>query len=127
MVKTALVGPEIERGSKLIASLDDAKTKVDVALWVVLPEYEDWRIVVASRYFDKLDLREAYGLLHNAEIAAGFTPYNTPPIMILPMSDSTIKDLRRRFAKAGNVEGMRPGGQMIGNRFIEDGYVYRIS
>lgn len=127
MVKIALVGPEIERGSKLIDALDAAKSRVDVALWAVLPEYEEWRIVLASRRLDKLDRMEAYGVLHGAEKTAGFTPYNTPSIMILPMSDPLIKDLRRRYAKAGNVEGMRPGGQMIGDRFIEDGYVYRIT
>ena len=127
MVKTALVGPEIERGSKLVDALDNAKTKVNVALWVVLSEYEDWRIVIASRQLDKLDRRQARGLLDEAEAVAGFTPYNAPTIMILPMSDPFIKDLRRRHARATNYEGMRLGGQTIGNHFVDDGYVYRIS
>jgi hypothetical protein len=35
--------------------------------------------------------------------------------------------LRRIFAKTKSVEGMRLGGQMIGDRFIEDAWVYRIS
>ena len=47
--------------------------------------------------------------------------------MILPLTDRSIKALRRIFAKAKNVEGMRLGGQMIGDRFVEDAYVYRIS
>ncbi len=127
MVKTALVGPEIDRGAKLIEALDSAKLKVDVALWAVLPEYDDWRIFISSRHFDKLDLRQSYDLLQAAAATAGFTAYNAPPIMILPMSDPMIKDLRKRYAKVGNVEGMRPGGRMIGDRFVEDGYVYRIS
>jgi hypothetical protein len=47
--------------------------------------------------------------------------------MILPMSDPFIKGLRSIFGKAKSVEGMRLGGQLIGDRFIEDAYVYRIS
>ena len=48
-------------------------------------------------------------------------------MMILPTNDPTIKHLRRSFGKTKNVEGMRLGGQMIGDRFTEDAYVYRIS
>jgi hypothetical protein len=47
--------------------------------------------------------------------------------MILPMADSFIQELCRKFAKAKSTEGMRLGGQMIGERFVEDAYVYRIS
>ncbi|SPE36536.1 conserved hypothetical protein [Candidatus Sulfopaludibacter sp. SbA3] len=47
--------------------------------------------------------------------------------MILPMADSFVKELRRLFGKTRSVEGMRLGGQLIGDRFVEDAYVYRIS
>ena len=43
------------------------------------------------------------------------------------MSDPFIRDLRRRFGKSKNVAGMRLGLQTIGNWFVEDAYVYRIS
>ena len=46
--------------------------------------------------------------------------------MILTMNDPFIRDLRRQFGKAKNVEGMRLR-QTIGDWFIEDAYVYRIS
>ena len=43
------------------------------------------------------------------------------------MADPFVRELRRLFGKARSVEGMRLGGQMIGDRFVEDAYVYRIS
>jgi hypothetical protein len=43
------------------------------------------------------------------------------------MTDPFIRALRRLFGKTKSVEGMRLGGQMIGDRFVEDAYVYRIS
>jgi hypothetical protein len=47
--------------------------------------------------------------------------------MILSMTDPFTKVLRRIFGKAKSVEGRRLGGQMIGDRFVEDAYIYRIS
>lgn len=84
-------------------------------------------MLIASSQFDSIDLRKAYQLVHDALAPAGFTPANTPLIMILPMSDPFVKDLRRHFGKTKSVEGMRLGGQLLGDRFVEDAYVYRVS
>jgi hypothetical protein len=127
MDKAALVSIDIDRGAQVLDTLDRAGLKLAVALWVHLSEYEDWRLVVSGRKLDSVNRRDGYGLIHQALDPAGFTAYTTPIIMILPMADPFIKGLRRIFAKAKSVEGMRLGGQMIGDRFIEDGYAYRIS
>jgi hypothetical protein len=127
MDKAALVNVELERGAELLDVLNRANVRVNVALWAHLSEYEDWRLIVSSRQFDSLDPRDAYRLLHDTLEMAGFGVRKTPPIMILPMSAPFIKDLRRIFGKAKSVEGMRLGGQMIGDRFIDDAYVYKIS
>jgi hypothetical protein len=66
-------------------------------------------------------------LLHKALDAAGIKYEKSPPILILPMDDPFIKALRRLFGKSRSVEGMILGGQSIGNRFVEEGYVYRIT
>lgn len=127
MDKAEMVSLDIHRGAELLDHLDRAKVKIAVALWTFLSEYEDWRLVVSARQFDALDLRDAYRLLHDSLDAAGFTVEKTPPIMILPMADPFIKELRRRFGKTKSVDGMRLGGQLIGDRFVQDAYVYRIS
>jgi hypothetical protein len=127
MDKATMVSTDISRGSEILDTLERAKVKVTVALWAFLSEYEDWRFVLASRQFDLSDARDAYGLLHDSLAPAGFVPRNTPPIMILPTSDPFIRELRRMFGKTNSTEGMRLGGQMIGDRFVEDAYVYRIS
>ena len=127
MDKATMVSLDISRGSEMVDALERAKVKVSVALWAFLSEYEDWRLVISSRRFDLPDLRDAYGLLHDSLAPAGFDPGNTPPVMILPTKDSFIRDLRRIFGKTKSVEGMRLGGQMFGDRFLQDAYVYRIS
>jgi len=127
MDKAAMVSVDVDMGAELVEKLEQAKAKISVALWAYLSEYGDWRMILSSRQFDSLDLRDAHGLLHDSLDAAGITPERAPLVMILPMNDPFIRDLRRRFGKAKSVEGMRLGGQMFGDRFIEDAYVYRIS
>jgi hypothetical protein len=48
-------------------------------------------------------------------------------MLVLRMKDPFIRDLRKLFGTAKNVTGMRLGGQSFGDRFVEDGYVYRIT
>ncbi len=127
MDKAALVSIDIQRGAEIVDALEGASVQVNVALWAHLTEYEDWRLVLSARRFDAMDLGDAYGLLHNRLEDVGLTVEKTPPILILPMSDPSIRELRRSFGKTKSVEGMRLGGQMIGDRFVEDAYVYRIS
>ena len=126
MDKTALVGFEVERGARILQILDDAGLQVKVALWANLGEYEDWRLVLSSRKFDEGSLQDAYGLLHKALDGAGFPLEHTPTVVIMRTSDPFIKVLRKIFGKAKSVEGMRLGGQTLGNRFLDDAYVYRI-
>ncbi len=122
-----MVSTDINTGAELLDALERAHIKVNVALWTYLAEFEDWRLVVASRQFDSSDPRDAYRLLHDSLSAAGFPSRRTPAIIILPTGDPFIRALRRLFGKANSVEGMRLGGQLIGDRFVQDAYVYRIS
>jgi hypothetical protein len=117
---------DIQRGADVVAALDQSKVKVSVALFAVLPDYGDWRMVLAARAFDELGIRDAYGLLHESLSAVEIGPEKTPIILIFSMKDPFIRDLRRKFSKTKSVEGMRLGGQSFGSRFVEDGYAHRI-
>lgn len=126
MGKAALVNIDVEKGSEILRVLDHANVRVRVALWLYSPDYEDWRLVLSSKDFDQTDLVDAYGLLNSALDNAGIPLEQTPAILILSMSNPFVRTLRKIFGKAKSVEGMRLGGQMIGDRFVEDAYVYRV-
>jgi hypothetical protein len=126
LVKTALVTTDVAAGREVVQALDRSDLSISVALWAYLSEYEDWRFLLASRHLDEAKSSAAYGLVHDALTAAGISLEQTPTLMILKMSDPFIRDLRRTFAKAKSVEGMRLGAQLIGDRFVEDALVYRI-
>ena len=127
MDKAALINIDIDRGAEVVDILDRAKLRPKVVMWAHLSEYEDWRLVIAAREFDALEIRAAYRRIHDTLRAEGMTPGKTPELMIFSMTDPFIKSLRRTFGKSKSVEGRRLGGQMFGDRFIEDGFVYRIS
>ncbi len=127
MVKTSLVSTEIERGSEILAMLDRAGLKLQVLLWASTDEHEDWRLVFASRKLDQLGIGEAYLRVHQVLESEGLTLRQTPTLMIFRTTDPFIKELRRTFGKSKDTEGMRLGGQLIGDRFIQDAYVYRIA
>ena len=128
MDQALLVNPGVESGRKVLRSLDASGIKIKVALWAHLHEYASWRLMLASRHLDDArDRREAYRIVISTLYKAGLTVEEVDPIMLFPMKDPFIRDLRRLFGKAKDVEGMRLGGQLFGNRYVEDAYVYRIS
>ena len=126
MDKAALVNIDIDRGSIILAALDGAGLDVRVALWLYASEYEDWRLVLSSPQFEGGTLEDRRRV-NEALDAAGIPAENVPPKLLLRMSDPFIKALRAIFGEARSVEGMRLSGQMIGNRWVEDAFVYRIS
>ncbi len=127
MDKSVLVSIDLGQGAQVLSILDRARMQVKVALWVHFTEYEDWRLVLAGRQFDAVSFLDAYGLVNEALSAAGIGPGDEPIIMILALRDPFIKGLRRLFGKARKVEGTRLWGGAIGDRSVEDGYVYRIT
>jgi hypothetical protein len=124
MDQATLVNIDVNAGFKILSALDAARIEVIVALWMISSDYDDWRLVLSSPSLDQAHLLKAHEQVAKA-LQHRFV-YLRPPILILPIKDPFIRELRRLFGKANDVEGMRLGGQTIGNRFISDAYVYRI-
>jgi hypothetical protein len=127
MDQATLVGPDIDIGRDALAALDAAGIKPNVALLAVFPEYGDWRLVLSSPALNQTRLLKAHEQV--AAILRGDFVYRLPVIMILPTKDPFIRELRRIFRtriKVGPQTIVRLGGQTIGNRFIDNAYVYRV-
>lgn len=48
LLVNSLLCTDIATGAIVLDALKQAKVKVSVALWAILPEYEDWRLVLAG-------------------------------------------------------------------------------
>lgn len=124
MDKIALVNFDIDNGRKVIEALDRDGKSPNVALWAKLPEYEDWRLVIASDRLGQSGSLSGYSQINSALEKAGLR--NRPTISLRPMEKPFIKALRNLFGKAADTYGMRLGGQLIGDQYLEDAFVYRI-
>ena len=121
-----LVSFDIENGSNAIQALDAAGRDPNVALWAKLPDYEDWRLVIASDQLDQESQFTAYSQINEAMEKAGIPAHREPTIFMRPMNDPMIQALRSRFGDAKDTYGMRLGWQTFGDKYIEDAFVYRI-
>ena len=122
----ALVSFDIENGEKVVEALDKAGMTPNVALWAKLPDYEDWRLVIASDRLDQSSPFAAYSEINAAIDKAGIPIHRQPTIFMRPMNDPMIQDLRSTFASTSDTHGMRLGRQMFGDKYFEDAVVYRI-
>lgn len=127
MDKAALVNFDIETGEEVLRALDQADLTIKVALWLFSPDHEDWRLVIASRKLDEAGPLGGYRLVRLALDAAGFPLEKEPTVWIRRMNEPFIRDVRRMFSKREYPYGARLGGYTLGDKFIEGGFVYRVS
>ena len=127
MDKTALVAVDLKKSEKIVRALEEKDLRVAAAIWAHFPEYEDWRLVIASKDLDSLSLSDAYLKVNKALTEAGLSVRDTPPIFIMKTTSPFIRALRKVFGKAADVVGLRLGGQVWGDRFLEEAYAYKIA
>lgn len=126
MDNATLVSFDIESGQKVIDALDADGKNPNVALWAKIPDYEDWRLVIASDRLDQSSSFSGYTEINEAIRKAGIPIHRKPPIFLRSMDKPFIQALRNAFASAADTYGMRLGGQMFGDQYLEDAFVYRI-
>ena len=126
MDNVALVSFDIQNGQEVIDALDQDGKNPNVALWAKLPEYEDWRLVIASDHLSQSGSLYGYRQINDAMDKAGISVRRRPKISLRPMNKPFIKALRNVFARAADTYGMRLGGQTFGDQYLEDAFVYRI-
>jgi hypothetical protein len=111
MVEETLVGLDVAGGQKVLGTLDAANFNVPVALWIRRGEdIERWRLLLASPFYDSLGPGEAY---HRLVKTLGSENYDwvRSPIQLQTTRQPFVRELRRIFAKAADVTGIRLGGK----------------
>ncbi|HEX4310341.1 MAG TPA: hypothetical protein VHZ25_09960 [Acidobacteriaceae bacterium] len=127
MAEKALVEVDLAKSERIVSALEEAGVRVSLALWVVFPEYDDWRFVLASKDLDPLSPGDAYLRVNRILKNAGLTVWDTPTLFIMRTTDPFVRALRKVFGKTKSVVGMRIGSQKWGDRFVDDAYAYKIA
>ena len=126
MDSATLVNFDIESGQKVIDALDSDGKNPNVALWAKIPDYEDWRLILASDRLDQSSSFSGYTEINEAIKKAGIPIHRKPSIFLRSMDKPFIQALRHAFSSTADTYGMRLGGQMFGDQYLEDAFVYRI-
>jgi len=122
----ALVSIDIDNGRDVVDALDRAGKAPNVALWVRLPDYEDWRLLMASDHLNQNSEFEGYSEINEAIKASNIPIHRWPTVFLRSMKDPMIQELRRDFAQYEDNYGRRLGGYCYGGKYFEDAIVYRI-
>jgi len=128
MATETLVNFDIENGKEVIDALDRVGKGPDVALWAKFPDYESLRLVIASPGLDQKSEFSGYTQIIDAMDKAGIPVHRQPSFFMRPMDDPMIQALRSSsiYASEAGTYGMRLGGQVFGDKYLEDAFVYRI-
>ncbi len=123
------VDKDIQEGERVIKALDDAGFEVRSAFWFLFPEPNEWRLIIASPYVDKLGPRRAYFQLQRV-----IKSKRVDPPVDLTLRDFSLVSpkqelvrLLRTFIQTGRgIAHARLTQNIINGVLIEDAYLYRV-
>jgi len=120
MDPAVLVSYDIEMGQRVIDALDREGCSPEVAMWAMLPQYENWRFVLSSNRIPGYE--ELITHLRNG----GVLPGSRPGILLREGDDPFIQELRKKYAGQEEILGHRLGSQYLGKQYLDEAYIYRI-
>jgi hypothetical protein len=122
MAQSTLVNSDLDEGAALVRALDAARFPVMAAMWLYMPEHEDWKLTIASP--EAKSLIDGYVKMSEIAKSAGLDDFDLSRTRLVPPSDKTVSTLSRARRLEG-LGGVRITGNMINGVFVEDAYVYR--
>jgi hypothetical protein len=125
MVAPALVEPKIDEGAKLIRQLDEAAFPVSAALWFYEEESGEWRLIIATPKYDELGVRDTLRLIQQVLVPRRGV-FDLPNIIVTSPGSRLIAGLRERLKSSADVLGTRVAGQVVGDTYVSDAYIYRV-
>jgi hypothetical protein len=128
VVKEQLTQEMIEAGAKLTAMLDAMGLPIAAALWLFMPEVNEWRLSFASPEVSVSGPRKVYEKVEKARRALGEQAAAVPlsAIGLLDANDQLVQLLRVALKTGAGVSRIRFSKNVINGHFIEDALIYRI-
>jgi len=115
MDTNALVSLDLSAGAEVVSALERHGIHIEIAMWMVTPQYEDGRLVITSEDLPQNDILSDYEKV--VAILREKFLRELPLFSILRPDDPFVKELRERFGQTRDA----------GDRYIEDGYIYKIA
>jgi hypothetical protein len=128
MGKATLVDADMKAGEALLNKLDETKFDVKAALWLYMPDPEEWRLILASPTVDAEGPKKAYEKVQSQlpGLDQGYE-LSLQNISLVSPSDNLIKVLKSAIKTGKKISHIRFTRNVINNVFIEDAYIYRLT
>ena len=128
MGKATLVDRDMQAGEALLKKLDEDKFKIKAALWLYMPDPEEWRLVFASPIVDTDGPIKAYEKVQSElQELDGRSELSLQNIALVSPHDKLIMALKTTIKTGKEISHIRLTGNVINGVFIEDAYIYRLT
>jgi hypothetical protein len=126
MVEDTLVDRKIDKGARFLTALDAAGVPVDAALWFYFPEFEQWRLVVATPIAEEDGPIAAYRAFREArEAAHPPIEFDLGEVRATSRNDPIVKALWGFGVPPSQLVGKTFGGPYINGVEFQGAYLYR--
>lgn len=128
MVKEQLTDPMIEAGAELTRKLDESGLPVTAALWLFVPDLNEWRLLFASPEVGTKGPRDVYEKIQKAigQLGAAAATVPLSVVGLLDVDDDLVRLLKVAIPVTGpGLSRIRFSKNVINGRFINDALVYR--
>jgi hypothetical protein len=128
MDKTALVESDIKSGEEIISFLTSRHFPISYALWLYSPDkYEEWRLVIASKFYDEEGPLSAYKKLNDIISQKGAKwIFWSQRIQLVSPEDAIIKSLKKDCPPDKTISNPLVSGSTSSNTYVDAAYLYAI-
>jgi len=127
VVKEQLTEAMIDAGALLTTKLDEMGVPITAALWMFVPDLNEWRLLFASPEVSSKGPRGVYQKIQNAIDQLGTTATDVPlsvVAVVTPEAD-LIRMLSVAIRTGPGLSRIRFSKNVVNGHFIDDALIYR--
>ena len=129
VVKDQLTDAMVEAGAELTRKLDEVGLLTNAALWLFVPEINEWRLLFASPEVSVQGSRKVYEQIRLALVQLG-DKASAAPLSVIGLLDQNadlVKVLKTAIRTGSGIGRVRFSKNVINGHFIEDALIYRVA
>lgn len=129
VVKEQLTGAMVDAGAELTGMLDEIGLPFTEALWLLVPEVNEWRLLFASPEVASKGPREVYNKIRQAIGQLG-DKASAAPLSVIALMDSDadrVRLVRVAIRTGPGVDRIRFSKNVIDGHFIDDALIHRVA
>ncbi|WP_421829346.1 hypothetical protein [Larkinella sp.] len=123
---TLLVNKQLEEGKKLLEKLDASGTSIPVALWINLPDTENWRLLFAMKGIDRDGSRMAYTKIYKV-IKENEIDLSLGDVSVIDTHNTLCRQLKHMIHTEPGISNIPFFGNYIHGQRFPDSVLYRVN